>query len=85
MPTIDDYRTALIRCVADKASDWKAACESAEAASKQIGQLQSKVERLRFTDLERASIMRAIETLEGVEYIKEASCKAKNRRPRPKS
>lgn len=59
MPTIDDYRTALIRCVADKASDWKAACESAEAASKQIGQLQSEIARLRLTDAERAAVSRA--------------------------
>ena len=56
MPTIDDYRTALIRCVADKASDWKAACESAEAASKQSGQLQSEIARLRLTDAEREAV-----------------------------
>ena len=38
-PTIDEYRTALQKCVADKAADWKAACDSAEAACKVEGEL----------------------------------------------
>lgn len=48
-PTIDEYRTALQKCVADKAADWKAACESAELASKEIN-------RLRLTDAEREAV-----------------------------
>jgi hypothetical protein len=42
-------RLAAAECVAEKAADWKAACESAEAASKEIA-------RLRLTDEERAAI-----------------------------
>lgn len=50
-PTIDEYQTALQKCVADKASDWKAACDSAEAASKEIN-------RLKLTRYERHCIER---------------------------
>jgi hypothetical protein len=51
-PTIDEYRTALAGCEAEKAADWKAACESAELASKEIN-------RLRLTDEELKAIRRA--------------------------
>ena len=50
-PTIDEYRTALAECVAEKAADWKAACDSAEAASKEIN-------RLRLTEEEREAMVR---------------------------
>ena len=50
-PTIDEYRTALAECVAEKAADWKAACDSAEAASKEIA-------RLKLTRYERHCIER---------------------------
>lgn len=56
MPTIDDYRTALQRCVAEKAADWRAACESAEIASAEIA-------RLRLTDAEREAVEWASKTL----------------------
>jgi hypothetical protein len=42
-------RLAVAECVAEKAADWKAACESAELASKEIG-------RLRLIDAERQAI-----------------------------
>jgi hypothetical protein len=48
---IERLRLAAAECVAEKAADWKAACESAEAASKEIG-------RLRLTDAEREAIDR---------------------------
>jgi hypothetical protein len=54
-PTIDEYRTALAGCVAEKAADWKAACESAEAASKEFT-------RLKLTRYERHCIERARDT-----------------------
>jgi len=50
-PTMDEYRTALAGCVAEKAADWKAACDSAEAASKEI-------HRLKLTRYERHCIER---------------------------
>jgi hypothetical protein len=53
--TIDEYRTALQKCVADKAADWKAACDSAEAASKEIT-------RLKLTRYERHCIERVRDT-----------------------
>ena len=37
---VSDSPTALQKCVAGKAADWKAACESAELASKEIARLQ---------------------------------------------
>jgi len=52
-PTIDEYRTALAECVAEKAADWKAACDSAEAASKEIN-------RLRLTEEERTALNDAV-------------------------
>lgn len=54
-PTIDEYRTALQKCVADKAADWKAACDSAELASKEIS-------RLKLTRYERHCIERVRDT-----------------------
>ena len=60
-PTIDEYRTALQKCVADKASDWKAACDSAEAASKEIN-------RLRLTEEEREAIKAGISACEDIVY-----------------
>ena len=57
MPTVDDYRHALIQCVVDKAHDWRVACESAEAASKEIGQLKAEIAQLRLTDDERAAVI----------------------------
>jgi hypothetical protein len=59
--TIDEYRTALQKCVADKAADWKAACDSAEAASKEIN-------RLRLTDEEREAIKAGIANCEDITY-----------------
>ena len=56
MPTVDDYRHALIQCVVDKAHDWRVACESAEAASKEIGQLKAEIAQLRLTDAEREDV-----------------------------
>lgn len=56
MPTVDDYRHALIQCVVDKAHDWRVACESAEAASKEIGQLKAEIASLRLTDAELEDI-----------------------------
>jgi len=51
----DEYRTALAGCVAEKAADWKAACESAEAASKEFT-------RLKLTRYERHCIERVRDT-----------------------
>ena len=64
MPTVDDYRHALIQCVVDKAHDWRVACESAEAASKEIGQLKAEIAQLRLTDDERAAVDEAADTFD---------------------
>jgi hypothetical protein len=60
MPTVDDYRKALIQCVVDKAHDWRAACESAEAASKEVEHLKAEIARLRITDAEREAVEGAV-------------------------
>jgi hypothetical protein len=52
-PTIEHYRLALEQCIADKAADWRAACESAAAASKAVGDLKADAAHLRLTDAER--------------------------------
>ena len=59
MPTADDYRLALEKCVAEKAAGWSAACKAAELASKEIN-------RLRLTDEEREAI-ESVATLAGLE------------------
>jgi len=46
---IESLRLAAADCASEKAADWKAACESAEAASKEIG-------RLRLTAEEREAV-----------------------------
>lgn len=56
VPTINDYNSALRTCIAEKASDWQAACKSAEEASKEIGRLKAEIARLRLTDAEREAV-----------------------------
>lgn len=64
-PTIDHYHAALTQCIADKAGDWRAACESAAAASKEIGLLKAEITRLRLTDAERTLICRLAAACDG--------------------
>jgi hypothetical protein len=50
---ITHLRAEVERLMAWMAFDWKAACESAAAASKAVGDLRDEVERLRMRDAER--------------------------------
>ena len=55
-PTIEHYRLALEQCIAEKAADWRAACQSASAASSAIGELKAELASLRLTDAEREAL-----------------------------
>jgi len=56
-PAMEHYKLALLQCLQEKADDWRAACESAAAASKAVGELRAEVDRLRMTEAEREMLV----------------------------